>query len=430
MQADKLEEEQQKRLGAIKYRQMQLLRRLNDANFYGSGTKTDEIVDFRTWLAEADRLGVFLSYDELRKLIALDIFRYEILNNFPNAGSVDVQMQRVAEQKVRENSPSVNVAPLIRKGLMDEYRVRIAKLAAVELQLATYDRNLFKRLKPTTSYMPSELTRLALTPAQIFDFYVDNRTELDVALLEIPVESFVGQVGEPDAKTLEMLFNKDITSKDGSKSPAKAVPFDPASPNPGFRNPHLMKVKWVSGDPSSPFFKTIARVSERPRRLAGRFDVAADAAGGRPAVLRGRPGDSRRPARSGVSRRQPASDCGNGIESADHRRRILEERPGSDDGELHGSSTDPVAIAALFGATARPDGVFAAVPLFTEDGAVKHKTAIEEAVRIEAKRRAPIIASLVGKRRAGTAGAARPTISRQQRASRATRACFRSCAKP
>ena len=393
---EKLDEEPQKRFNRVLQDQQVLVRRVNAPFFFDTGTKVEELVDFKTWLAEADRLGIAITPEELQRLIALDTNRYAILNNFPGAAEVDKQMQRHAEQKVRDDSHTASLT-MLRKGLMDEYRVRIAKLAAIEFQVSTYERNTFKRLRPA-SYMPSQLTRLSLTPAQLYDYYSDMRTELDLILLEIPVSSFVGQVGEPDANALEALFNKDITSKDGSKAPAKAVPFDPASPTPGFRNPHLMKVKWVSGDPSSPFFKTVARTAN---------DLAAFPIGS-------------------WTPQMPLADAlriaaGRAVFDArlDEEYRLenralmaaMSSNPPIIMGALGGdlvpslasyfSATDPVAIAGLFGTLARPDGVFAAVPLYTEDGAVKNKSVIQEAVRIEVKTRAPIYASLVGSGAAG-----------------------------
>jgi hypothetical protein len=388
---EKLEEEPQKRFNQVLHLQQVLVRRHSAPNFFDTGTKIEELVDFKTWLAEADRLDIRITHEELQKLIALDTNRYQILNSFQGAAEVDRQMQRQAEQKVRDISHNASLA-MLRRGLMDEYRVRIAKLAAIELQVSTYVRESDKRLRPAP-YMPAQLTRLALTPAQLYDFYSDARTELDVDLLAIPVESFVGQVGEPDAKALEMLFNKDITFKDGSKTPAKATPFDPASPEPGFRNPHLIKVKWVTGDPSAPFFKTVAATkndlaaypifSWTPQMpLVDALRIAA----GR-AVF-----DSRLDQEYQVENRALMG--------------AMYMNPPICTGPLGGdlipslasyfSSTDPAAIAGLFGALARPDGVFAAAPLFTEDGAVKHQPAIREAVRLELKQRAPLYASLIG----------------------------------
>ena len=388
---EKLEEEQQKRFNQILQIQAILLRRLQNPNFFDSGTKIEELVDFRTWLAEADRLGVSLTDEELRKLIAYDTNRFAILNNFPNAPEVDRQMQRQAEQKVRDVSHTASLA-MLRRGLMDEYRVRIAKLAALQFQVSTFDRNSPKRVRPV-DYMPSELARLALTPAQLYDYYSDNRTELDVALLAIPVESFVGQVGEPDAKALEALF-----------ASFKAKPFDPSKPEPGFMNPHLLKLKWVTGDPSSPYFKTVAKtanalaafpfLSWTPQMpLADFLRLAAG-----PAVYDARIAAEynfqNRPLFMSLAPNYPfAADNLDGKVALPMANFL--------------AFKDPIAKVAVFGALARPDSVFAAVPLFAANGLVKEKKLIEEGIRIELKRRAPMYASIVG---AGAAGPLVPLV--------------------
>ena len=403
---EKMEEEQQKRFNQILQVQQVLSRRYQSPNFYDTGTTVPDLIDFKTWLLEADRLGITISDDELRKLIALDTFRNVVLGAFAGgqneALQIDRQMQRQAEMKVRDVSHTASLN-MLRRGLIDEYKVRIAKLAAIEFQLSTYDRNPFKRMKPT-EYMPAQLSRLPLTPAQLYDYYSDNRTELDAVLLEIPVKSFVGQVGEPDAKALDSLFNKDVITASGTKSPAKATAFDPASPDPGFRNPHLIKLKWVTGDPNSPFFKTVSQASN---------DLAAF-----PVLSFGSPmplADALR-----VAAGQAVYDTRIAMEY-DFRNRPLfmalaPNYPfGADNLDASPALSmanylaykDPVAKVSAFAALTRPDSVFAAVPLFAAEGLLKNKELIDEGIRIEAKRRAPMYASIIG---SGASGPLMPLV--------------------
>jgi hypothetical protein len=392
---EKMEDEQQKRFNQILQVKSVLSRRYQSPNFFDTGTKVPDLVDFKTWLLEADRLGISISDDELRKLIDLDTFRNVVLGAFAGSQNevvqLDRQMQRQAELKVRDETHTVSPS-MLRRGLMDEYRVRIAKLAAIEFQLSTVDRSPFKRIRPT-EYMPAQLTRLALTPAQLYDYYSDNRTELDAVLLEIPVSSFLGQVGEPDARALDALFNKEVTSAAGTKAPAKSTAFDPESPDPGFRNPHLIQLKWVTGDPNSPFFKSLAKTADAlaafpvfsvtsPMPLT---DVLRIAAG--QAVYDTRLDQDyrleNRPLFAAMETNPPAAA---GLFAGD-----LTATLGS-----YFAGTDPVAAAGLVGSLAMPDGIFASGPLYVAGGLAKNKATIDEALRIEVKRRAPVYASLIG----------------------------------
>jgi hypothetical protein len=391
---EKLDDEMQKRFNQVLQLRAILMARMHSSTLFDTGVKSEELIDFLTWLAEADRLGVTINDEELRKLIAYDTNRYAILNNIPNinAAAADQQMQRIAEQKVYELSRDNPIAAL-RTGLIDEYKVRMAKLAAIEFQLSTYARESPKRVRPN-NYMPSELTRLALTPAQLYDYYSDNRTELDAELLAIPVESFVAQVGKPDDHALETLFTA-----------YKTKPYDPAKAEPGFMNQHVMKVKWVTGDPSSPFFKTVAKTANAlaafpilqwtPQMpLADGIRLAAGQAV-YDARIAMEYNLQNRPLFMGLAPNYPFAadnmDPAIGIPMANFL-----------------AYKDPIAKIAVIGALARPDSVFAAVPLFAANGLVKNKELIQEGIRIEVKRRVPMYASIVG---AGATGPLMPLMS-------------------
>ena len=311
-------------------------------------------------------------------------------------------MQHIAEQKVFEGNRDnrENALAVLRRGLADEYKVRMAKLAAIEFQLSTFETRSPKRVRPNP-FMPSELTRLALTPAQLYDFYSDNRTELDAILYPVAVDSFVSQVGEPDERALDTLF-----------AAYKTKPYDPAKADPGFMNPHVMKVKWVTGDPSSPFFKTVAKtanalaaypiLSWTPQMpLADAIRLAAG-----PAVYDARLAQEYRLGNNalmqalGIEFPVGNGDLGGGIELP----------MGS-----YLAARDPAAVAGLVGCLARAgagfDSILPSAPLiaaesmFTADGLVKNKDLIKEGVRAELRHRAPILGSIIA---AGAGGSWAP----------------------
>lgn len=224
-----------------------------NTNFFGTGTKIDDLVDFRMWLAEADRLGVFLTPENVVGSIKEPgLIEMDLVKRLATIGMSREQIQQIdyqVFQEIRSNHGYDIDAQFIFKALENEYRARIAQLAASEYQLRTADGNVIKRVPPQSG-VPAELVRAPMTPGQIWDTYKDQRAEFDVVLLPIPVSVFTKEIAAPDKRALEDLFEKH-----------KKTVFDPAADSPGFRKPNQIKVQWASADPLSPHFRQIARVS-------------------------------------------------------------------------------------------------------------------------------------------------------------------------
>ena len=49
--------------------------RTKEPKFFETGTKKDELIDFRVWLAEADRLRVRLQPEYLKALIDAELYK-------------------------------------------------------------------------------------------------------------------------------------------------------------------------------------------------------------------------------------------------------------------------------------------------------------------------------------------------------------------
>jgi len=200
---DKEDENSKKQLTQLsQVRQMATIR-LKDKYFFDTGVKADELIDFRTWLAEADRLGISLLPQHLEILVATELHRPDFREAVQSAQE-DFQVENQALIKVRENhgGAGINILTVLAKGLEDEYRVRVAKLGAAEYQLRTALSNFPKRIKPGAS-LPAVIVRDPISPGHLWDYYQDYRQEIDIALLPIPVQNFVRDVGTPDNAALQ-----------------------------------------------------------------------------------------------------------------------------------------------------------------------------------------------------------------------------------
>ncbi len=224
--------------------------RTKNPKFFDTGTKADELIDFRVWLAEADRLNIQILPQALEQLIDEELHKHKAIDR---EQLLRVENKVLAEVMRNHGHEIVNVE-FVRRALENEFRVRIAQLADAEYQFHTYERRAPKRINPSMTpdaEIYAQLVRLPMSPGQLWDFYQENRREFDVALLPIPVADFTKDIADPDPKKLEDLFEK-----------FKKAQYDPASDQPGFRKPQQIRVQYVSADPNSPFFKRISRTTE------------------------------------------------------------------------------------------------------------------------------------------------------------------------
>lgn len=193
------------------------LRRTIDAHrrrpFYFDGSvKINDLLDFKLWLAEADRLGIELADDAVLQLTQFEmggreLFTQEVYNiAFNNA--------RFQHQRVNQNT--------LMEILRDEYRVRLAQ------RVLGYA-------------LP---TRLALSPGQVWDFYKEKRVEYRISLLPMNAEDFVKDVGAPDDVQLQLFFDQH-----------KSQQVDPTSDKIGFALPGRSRIAYISIDPNSDFYK-------------------------------------------------------------------------------------------------------------------------------------------------------------------------------
>lgn len=204
-------------IGLLRLEFKQALRPRNEL-YFGGSTSLDDMLDFMIWRHEADQRGIQLTTQEINELVYLETDKRGISKE--DQGNIEEGLRRS-----RDFSPE-----MFRAALADEFRVRIAKTALMGDR--GYD--------PRTTWA---------TPYEFWQYYKENRTENEVAVLPIPVRNkeFLAQVGQPTEKDLKDLFEK-----------YKDIEYQAGSELPGFKIPPKIEVEWVSAKADSEQYRNQA----------------------------------------------------------------------------------------------------------------------------------------------------------------------------
>ncbi|MHC4398378.1 MAG: hypothetical protein ACYTG0_01720 [Planctomycetota bacterium] len=92
---------------------------------------------------------------------------------------------------------------------------------------------------------------IGATPAQRWDYYQRVNRKVAVQTGGLAVDNYIGQVPKPDEATLKAFFDEH-----------KALPFDPRSPVPGFREPRKVAVEYLKADYQKFYDKQLAAVTD------------------------------------------------------------------------------------------------------------------------------------------------------------------------
>ena len=377
--------------------------RLKAKEFFPGGLQPDDLLTFKAWLAEADRLGVVLQPDDVNWLVLSDIYKMDMSRKFAidaQGGQLQLRDESELQQRVifklRDDGNRNATNVLVGKALQDEYRVRMTQIAFSEFQPRV--------ITEQAARGSPNWQRLPLSLGQLHDWFQEQRNEFDYTILPIPVKNFAKEIAEPDASTLQKFFDDN-----------KNREFDPLTDVPGFKKPQQVKVQIVSANPDSKHFKSIAKTANALNAfpiasLTPQMPLATAlrmAAG--PVVLDGWLSElyeQRLPFDKQGNRINVSMYEINGPVSGDFPLAIL--------GWL--SSDEPMAAAAVVGAMLRPDGPFAAGPAAWSIAAKKHPHELKDAIEIEAKRRAPKYAALIASSLFGTHAAAESHLLSRERA--------------
>ena len=125
---------------------------------------------------------------------------------------------------------------MLRSYLKDEFRVRLAQEALLGAPPSGADAGL----------------QVPVTPYEFWKFYRDERTESQIVLLPIRVDSpeFLNKVGQPSEDDLMKLFDAHKTDEP-----------DPSKAEAGFKQPTRLQIQWVSPRPNAPIYRQGAEVA-------------------------------------------------------------------------------------------------------------------------------------------------------------------------
>lgn len=263
-----------KRLRAV---EGELKARLAKTRYFDGDLKLESLLDFMLWRKQADRLEINLTTESV-----MELFYREIIAVVPTGGGGREQLYARGDESrimydMRRDFPGITGAN-IAQALLDEYRVRIARLATYQAQGRRFrdsrgignDRNLLQEVQLLKPRYPEEI-RAPLSPAQLWDIYKQKRTPFDLALVPVRVDSFRDKIKDPGAEKLKAYFEEH-----------KSQPFDPASAKPGFEVPQMVKVAWIMADPASPAYEKPAQIMSvvdtmPPLPIIGPFEPLANA---------------------------------------------------------------------------------------------------------------------------------------------------------
>ena len=252
----KYTEEALKRTEAV--RQV-LIQRLKNEDYFGSGTKLEELADFMLWKEQADKLGIYLDEEAVilttRKMLFSEFFFN--LSNQQHFGH-DSKTALAAVQSAPDVENRNFTLEQVYECLEQEYRVQIAKICLTSCNfyaggLAAPNASLENRVFP----------RISLTPHQLYQDYEKRLTQFDVTLIPVSADTFAKEVDSPVAVKAAEFFENYKDKK-----------YSPKSDTPGFQFPKKSKIWWITADPTSPYYQNEAKKVQEKRRAEERIKEA------------------------------------------------------------------------------------------------------------------------------------------------------------
>jgi hypothetical protein len=239
-------DDREKRLKLLEGMRSTLSLRKTRPRYFDGGVNFDDLVEFKLWQAEADRLGIHIEDQDLDVLFKSEFF---ISRDFPLGPAELALAQREAQRDSRDANDTK-----VRRAVAEEFRVKIAQYALLGAQPYSF---FVRRIRQggDLPYKFADLemvdqVRAPLTLAQLWDFYKVQRAEFDVSLIPVHVEDFAHnkydfakKIGEPN----------EIQKKDFFEA-HKNEPYDPSSDKWSLEIPPKIKIEYVIFDPTTPAY--------------------------------------------------------------------------------------------------------------------------------------------------------------------------------
>ena len=212
---------------------------LPDELYFGGGYKTvDDQLDFLLWKQQADKLGINLTDADLGKEINREAAGYEVFDSEVTEFSKQKSVLEFFNRRGREYGNLTHRDLL--DALRDEFRALLAQgiLVGIEPGVRQY-RSIF-----SVSGSPA-----VVTPDEFLNFFRENRTELNVALLAVPAEKFLGDIRETPTEG-ELRRRYELFKE---KEPL------PSSRDPGFKEPRRIVAEYVTASAGDSSYRNEAR---------------------------------------------------------------------------------------------------------------------------------------------------------------------------
>jgi hypothetical protein len=225
-----------------------------DEYYFGGSHKPEDLLDFLVWKQQADRLGIVVTDESLLRMLN----RLAGERKLFSGSSLDAKENQAlffnyvyARNAMGKQGPAPKASE-VSAALIDEFRVALAK----EALQGDLPRTLTEHSIDDIYASPAQPT-----PDEFLRYYREQRTTLQLALLDLAVDKFLPEVKEaPSLEVLEKLFNK-----------YKDVEPSPDRDRPAFKEPRRMRLMYVLGKPDSPTFLKRAQAAYDNVLAASRF---------------------------------------------------------------------------------------------------------------------------------------------------------------
>lgn len=210
--------------------------RLKKPRYFEGGVKAQDLLDFMLWQHQADRLGIQLVDESVDLKVRMEL----------SAGLTRWNSQLANEvlYRVRESQHWSATEQDVRNALREEFRVQIAQLALAGA------RPEFMQEPDLLPYDYPLQYRFPLTPNQLWQYYRQNLSQFDIALLPVKAEHFTSKIKEPTTNQLKELFKKHREDR-----------YDPALDRPGFVTPEKAQISYLMFDSKAKHYQQAADLS-------------------------------------------------------------------------------------------------------------------------------------------------------------------------
>jgi hypothetical protein len=216
--------------------------------YFDGGVKFDDLIEFKLWQLEADRLGIKIEDAHFQIL-----FDWEFFNTHGFASLKDQEIQQAVFEARHAGDRRDASDSYIRRAVAEEFRVRIVQYALLTAQPSSFygrrnkEGQSINEPKFIIPEMPDEV-RAPLTLAQVFDFFKAQQATFSVSLVPVRVQDFLDKIKEPDDIQKEGFFNA-----------SKGDAFDPSSDKWGVEIPPRASFEFLIADPMEPRYLELAR---------------------------------------------------------------------------------------------------------------------------------------------------------------------------